>query len=116
MPKLKCSVKNCLYNQSNLCGRNAISIEGYDSLSKSETCCESFSPLSRHNFIYEFANIEVKPETTIYCDAVNCVFQKDSRCHADHIEIKEGLKNAGLDPLHQTNCKTFECVDKNDKR
>lgn len=115
MPKLKCSVKKCLYNQNNLCGRNAISVEGYDSYSKVETCCESFNPVSKHNFIYEFANLEVKPETTIYCDALNCVFQKGSRCHADHIEIKEAHDKPGIDAQHETNCKTFECIDKNDK-
>jgi hypothetical protein len=115
MSKLKCSVKHCLYNQNNLCGRNAISIDGYNSYSKSETCCESYSPISTHNFLYEISSLDVKPETTIYCDAVNCVFQKDAKCHADHIEIKEGVDKPGFKAIHTTNCKTFECIDKNDK-
>lgn len=113
MPKLKCSVEGCHYNQNNLCSRNTISVDGPESFSKTETECSSYAPRGIHNFYEEYANFEenLKPETEVYCDAEFCVFQRNAKCYADKIVIKEPTDRPGAKSHHETMCKTFECVD-----
>ena len=113
MPKLKCDVQKCLYNSTGLCSRHVISVDGANSYSKRETSCGSFSPRNRHNFLAEIADLEddISIETDIHCDAQNCVFQRNSMCYADKIEIKEQKDNFSSKAQHESMCKTFECVD-----
>src|SRR5699024_11744576 len=39
---LKCSVTNCVYNDSNLCSKDEINVGGEHAKEQSCTCCESF--------------------------------------------------------------------------
>ncbi len=114
MPKLNCDVTKCHYNCGSLCSRKAISVDGPHSFSKSETLCRSYVPKNHSNFFFEIGDLEEYPkrETNVYCDVENCVFQKDSECHADKIEIKETHNRPGAKPHHESMCKTFECIDK----
>ena len=114
MPKLKCDVTKCHYNCQSLCSRKAISVDGPHSYSKSETLCRSYVPKNYSNFFLEIGDFEEHPksETNVYCDAENCVFQKESICHADKIEIKETKDRLGSKAHHESMCKTFECIDK----
>lgn len=121
MPKLKCEVGQCAYNANHHCHRGSIDVEGPMARSKKETACLSYVQKGNSNYNVEFGKIDEAPqETFVYCDATNCVFEHDSKCRADKIEIKnvdtvdqkfrdveskyhEGhWKNAG------TMCKTFE--------
>lgn len=113
MPKLKCSVEGCLFNCGSMCSRNTISVDGPNSFSKSETECCSYQPRNDHNFYVEFAKLEENavPETEVHCDAQYCVFQRNARCYADKIVIKEPTDRPGSKSHHESICRTFECVD-----
>ena len=67
---------------------------------------------------FEFAEFKEPPKinTEVYCDAVNCVFEKDQKCYADRIEIKNitnekhvNYKQANRKDI--THCQTFESKD-----
>ena len=113
MPKLKCEVSECSYNADHLCARGGIDVEGPEARCKKDTACLSFVPKGRGSYNYEFAKFEetFKPETSVYCDAVNCVFECDSRCRADRIEIKKTADGDQAKNAATTMCKTFESKD-----
>ena len=58
----------------------------------------------------EFASFDGKPSinTEIYCDAVNCVYEKNQKCYADRVEIL--ADNNDLNK-RSTHCQTFEPID-----
>ena len=90
MPKIKCFVKKCTYNNDQKCTRKNIDVESTDSVVKDETYCESFVPLSEMTMNYEFASFDGKKtdNVDVYCNAINCVYEKNQRCYADHIQIR----------------------------
>ncbi len=114
MPKLKCDVVSCGFNKIGLCSKHTISVDGPNSYSKKETECCSYTPVDHLNFSYEIADIEGETtlETEIHCDAKNCVFQRNNHCYADRVEIKHQSDRIGSKAIHQSMCKTFECIDK----
>ena len=121
MPKLKCDVGMCMYNTNHACKRGTIDVEGPMARSKKDTACLSFMSRSTKNVNYEIGIIdEPSANTYVYCDATNCVFEHDSRCKADKIEIKnvepcdkkycdfESKYHDGHWKNSTTMCKTFE--------
>lgn len=78
MPKLKCKAENCAYNYDWLCRKNTIDVDGPSSKCKNQTCCKSFCDKSDNSLDTEFATFDRMPSihTEIYCDAVNCVYEK----------------------------------------
>ena len=121
MPKLKCVVGQCLYNANNACQRNSIDVEGPMARCKKDTACLSYVERTAKNANMEFAKINVPSNhTNVYCDASNCVFEHDSKCFADKIEIKNvessDQKYCDLESKYHdghwknsvTMCKTFE--------
>lgn len=125
MPKLKCEVGQCVYNVNRLCSRGSIDVEGPGARSKKETACLSYIQRGNNAYEAEFARIadDVKPETHVYCDATNCVYERDSICRADKIEIKneslderkhhgeESKYHEGFWKSAETMCQTFEAKD-----
>lgn len=114
MPKIKCEVSQCKYNNDSSCLKNTIDIDGIDSKCKSDTYCSSFEYKEKSSFNYEFATLGKKesPKTEVYCDVVQCVFEKGQKCYADKIEIKNlPNKNAQLSNSLITHCYTFESKD-----
>lgn len=118
MPKLICNVGQCAYNTNSLCKKQSIDIDGPNSKSKKETTCKNYIFKDVETFNYEFAEFKEPPKlnTEVYCDAVNCVFEKDQKCYADRIEIKNitnekhvGYKQANRKDI--THCQTFESKD-----
>ena len=121
MPKLKCEVGQCLYNSNHHCHRGSIDVEGPAARCKKDTACLSYVQKGNINYDVEFAKLgEAEANTYVYCDAVNCVFEHDSRCRADKIEIKNvdtvDLKYQDMESKYSdghwknatTMCKTFE--------
>ena len=121
MPKLKCEVGQCLYNSNHRCHRGSIDVEGPAARCKKDTACLSYVQKGNINYDVEFAKLgEAEANTYVYCDAVNCVFEHDSRCRADKIEIKKVdtvyLKYQDMESKYPdghwknatTMCKTFE--------
>lgn len=120
MPKLSCEVRNCAYNYNRLCTRGAIDVEGPTSRRKRETSCLSFVSRDIESFNYEIAHFgaEEDGKTEIYCDAIYCVYEKGSKCHADRVHItnvddnrRRNISNEANQPL-DTMCKTFESQER----
>ena len=121
MPKLKCEVGQCMYNLNYACRRGSIDVEGPMARCKKDTACLSYVEKNNSNMNVEFAKIkEPSEQIQVYCDASNCVFEHDSRCRADKIEIKnvdtvdqkyqdmESKYHEGYWKNATTMCKTFE--------
>lgn len=106
MPKLKCSVKNCYYNESNKCCRNEIKVQGQDATVVDATYCGSFkekldATTAKNSYC------EKGPETNldVKCEAKNCIFNDNKKCHAGEI----GIEGNGARHESQTECGSFEC-------
>ena len=118
MPKLKCSVEQCAFNQNSLCRKSNIDIDGPLSKTKKETSCKNYIYKDVDTLNYEFAKFDETPSahTEVFCDAVNCVFEKDQKCYADKIEIKnvtnqQKPKYKEANNKQITHCQTFESKD-----
>lgn len=121
MPKITCSVHECTYNYDRNCTKRNIDVGGVTSRNKCQTFCESFVPKSDMTMNYEFASFDSKPngETDIYCDAVNCVYEKGQRCHADKVKVQNSNSkmkyefasefNPDIKPKKAEVCKDTEC-------
>ena len=110
MPKLKCKADNCAYNYDWLCKKSFIDVDGVESKTKTQTACMSYCNISDTKRDVEFASFDGKPSinTEIYCDAVNCVYEKNQKCYADRVEIL--ADNNDLNK-RSTHCQTFEPID-----
>ncbi len=103
MTQLKCSVKNCMYNEEHLCSKGDITIGGNDASKPNETCCESFRERSERmtNAVvgHPSKNISVR------CQATNCDFNEDCRCSAKEI----GIAGSNACSCGETECASFDC-------
>ena len=114
MPKIKCEVNQCKYNNKNSCLKHSIDIDGIDSRCKNDTACSSFVYQSLEDHNYEFARIEkpLEQKTEVFCDVIKCVFERGQKCYADRIVIKNSPNhNAQLTNNIHTHCYTFESKD-----
>ena len=104
MTKLDCNVVTCTYNSNKKCKRENITVGGQEALKPSETACESFYPKGT-NTMNSFDHEGPKTALNIACKAVTCVYNKDKKCTADHINI------AGVHAVAtgETECGTFQC-------
>lgn len=101
MTKLDCNVTSCLHNAENCCCKNAIIVEGSGAKESCQTCCGSFD----ENKGNAFKNLFKTPETRleIDCEVVNCIYNSDRHCVADHI----GISGKGASESGQTECASF---------
>lgn len=104
MTKLDCNVTKCSYNEENCCRRNAIDVQGKDAHYSSETCCGSFSTKGCDDSCKNSID-GVYKETVVRCNAVECVYNKDKHCSANHI----GITGRNADSEIETECETFAC-------
>jgi len=102
MTKLECSVTNCLHNSDHRCCKQAIIVDGHDAKTKDETCCGSFD----ENKEGAFQNVFKTPENRleIDCEAVQCIYNENRHCAAEHI----GISGDGASRAEQTLCATFK--------
>lgn len=103
MPKLKCEVKNCSFNDSYYCTLSQIKVGETSATNSVETCCESFSESE-----YIASNCATCPEEVVHvkCDAVECIHNYSHECMASGIEIS-GAHTACA--VEDTQCNTFVC-------
>ena len=117
MPKIKCEVEQCTYNSHSTCVKNHIDVDGINSKTKKDTACSSYKLRDLDSYNFEFANIDPKAQhTEVYCDVVQCVFERGQRCQADRIVIKNIFKENNIDDgkvksSSITHCQTFESKD-----
>lgn len=102
MAELKCTVTNCGYNKDKLCCKGDITVGGKSACTTDETCCESF----REKKADSYSNAMDNPCRTISidCEARNCMYNKESKCYADHVDIK----GSGASDCQETACATFK--------
>lgn len=106
MTNLECNVKNCYYNKSSKCCRDGINVEGQDATVIDATYCGDFKEKTEGTTA-QACHCSAGPEDTldVSCEAKNCVFNDNSKCHADKITISgNGAKHES-----QTECGSFEC-------
>lgn len=104
MTQLKCSVKNCMYNDNDdqLCSKGDIMIGGQSATASNETRCESFQ--ERRS---SATNSVGSPRESIKvgCKAENCVFNEACKCSAQEI----GIAGSNACNCTETECASFEC-------
>ncbi len=107
MPKLSCSVKNCYYNEAKKCCREEIQVQGEDATVVDATYCGSFKE-KLDGATAKACHCEGSPENSldVKCEAKNCIFNDNARCHAAEI----GIAGDGAKHESQTECGSFECT------
>ncbi len=102
MTNLKCSVRGCIYNDSNMCSRTEINVGNKKAENVKETLCESFS----NDEAVRNACICKEPEgrLTIKCDAIKCIYNDNNYCSADSVDIGD----SSADTSRETKCETFK--------
>lgn len=107
MTNLDCTVLSCIYNENKSCERGNIQVGGREAMKSSETACESFvqkrsdgEKNQTQNKVGESASYP----TEVACNAVKCRYNKEKKCHAEHIQI------AGVHAVTtgETECGSFE--------
>ena len=101
MTKLDCNVTSCMHNADNCCCKSEIIVDGHQAKDCCETCCGSFDEnkggASTNLFKTPEKNLEVG------CEAVNCVYNEQRHCQAEHI----GIAGDGAVEASQTECSSF---------
>ena len=98
MPDLTCTVRNCSYNEDEMCSRKAIDVSGGGT--RENTCCDSFSTAEAAANSCGCSG----EKTSINCDAKDCIYNDDCRCDADQVKVcSEGTAAH----CHDTECHTY---------
>ena len=102
MAELKCGVENCGYNQDYCCCKGDIMVGGQHACDCGDTCCESFS--QRKEDSYTSSLFHPSRTISIDCEATNCTYNSNYKCHADHVDIR----GCGAADCKETECATFK--------
>lgn len=101
MTKLDCNVTGCVHNSENCCCKSTIVVEGQSAQEKHQTCCGSYDENKGGMFKNVFKTPESKLE--VDCEALNCMYNEDRRCVAEHI----GISGGEAEEAAQTECSSF---------
>lgn len=104
MTKLTCHVTNCVNNESSMCCRPDIKVDGAHAHSKEQTCCHSFGHCS-DCVTASMASNAPNEQTQVRCDACDCMYNQNTVCVAEHICVD----GHGANDCSQTCCSTFRC-------
>lgn len=102
MTRLRCSARNCMYNDDQLCSRSDIEIGGQDASRPNETRCESFQ--ERSGSMTNSVG-QASEDTDVKCHATNCDFNENCKCHAEEI----GIAGSNACTCGETECASFDC-------
>lgn len=102
MTKLDCSAVSCTYNKDKLCAKGDILVVGSDAEKPSETNCDSF--LSAGRDCYCNSSSEGKEKIAVKCEAINCAFNENRTCSAEHI----GIAGQQAHSSSETECSSFQ--------
>ncbi len=83
MPRLYCSVSNCLHNADSCCSLSLIEIDGVVAQCSEDTACGNFA----EGFGTMNTTADANPVLEIVCEATNCLHNFDSRCVSEFISI-----------------------------
>ena len=101
MTDLKCNVKSCTHNADNYCSLENIKVDGCNARNCTETCCDSFLACRECS-----TNMADSPNMrlNINCSAKNCMYNLNSSCTAEHVDIS-GIRAT---EAKETVCATFQ--------
>lgn len=105
MTNLGCSVKNCLYNESNRCCKGEIKVGGEEANKPAETCCGSFKERARD--VYSNVSGQPSDRLEVRCVATKCKFNDSWKCSASEI----GIAGRNAKRWEETECSSFELPD-----
>lgn len=100
MAELKCCVHDCAYNSDSYCCKGDIMVGGSNAKTSADTSCDSYRAKNEHAYTSSLEH----PSSTISidCEAVQCVYNTNYKCHAEHVDIRGGGGN-----VQGTECGTF---------
>jgi len=102
MVRLDCDVKTCIHNADSCCCRGNILVDGEDADTKECTCCASFYEKTDSSYRNQYETPDVS--LAVDCEAVNCRYNENHICRAEHINISGQSASDCRDTL----CETFE--------
>ncbi len=106
MTDLHCTVSNCANNQDSLCCRPDIMVSGPDSWSPKQTFCANFVDRQEGGEAQNSVDSESpNPTLDIHCEAVNCAYNQQLACNANHVDIRTTHVNGSQ---IKTECSTFQ--------
>ena len=85
MTNLKCTVNSCAHHKNDCCCIPGICVGGEEARITAETCCNNF--VERKDQVSNRGDQEENPVSDIKCQATNCTFNEDCKCHAKDICI-----------------------------
>ena len=100
--KLDCNVEHCAYNADHCCKRTDIEVKGENAKVSADTSCGSFAPSGKAKNLVNACGC-AKQDTQVHCDAVECMYNSDRMCHANHI----GISGREADTMQDTECASF---------
>ena len=102
MTDLKCSVKNCTYNENHLCCKGSIMVDGKEAKEANATKCASFENCG--SCCGKNSTQSPDKKINVSCQAVNCVYNDNKNCTAAHIDVAKSkdCRNG------ETECATFK--------
>jgi hypothetical protein len=103
MAQLVCSVITCGYNKEKRCSKGDIMVGGSHADTGRDTCCESFRPEGCD--CYTSALERPCEIISIDCEATNCKYNSNYKCHAGNVSIEGSRAKENRDTL----CGTFAC-------
>ena len=101
--KLSCDVKNCISNCDHKCCRQEIHIGGKAATESKDTCCHSFMDMPEGGFTNDTVHRHPNAAIAIECDAIECVYNKNHKCDATEVAVK----NPNSASYGETECSTF---------
>lgn len=106
MSFLKCSVTQCVHNETGKCCLNSIKVAGDNALTSDETSCKSYQKRGSGatNYVPHGAP---GAETYISCEAVKCAYNSNKICEAESVAITK-CRAAGEDRCECTQCETYK--------
>ena len=100
MTNLKCSVYSCIHHKGDHCCKPNIKVEGPKAMSSSETECASYATKGPQNNV---GTSTPNPQLEIVCSANECVYNKESKCHANNVSINTMGGQAGCSTFTKRN-------------
>lgn len=103
MAELKCGAKNCVYNENSYCSKGDIMVGGKHAGKYEDTCCESFAQRRDDNAKMTSSISHPSKVISIDCEAEKCVYNKNFKCVAEHVDIR----GCNACDCKETACATF---------
>ncbi len=103
MTGLGCNVISCTHNDDAHCCLNTIQVQGNNACKCDDTCCGSYEEAKKNSA----SNSAKEPHDSlnVSCEAVNCVYNDNKKCAADHISISGVCASDAC----ETVCASFRC-------